>query len=265
METFVNRLVRTGLMMADRSVAGAIRGELQNVTTRTEQRRVLQVTGLTLGTIHQIERARRATLLLKRERRSSMWFTRRVITTRRISPGRCSASSGKARPASREAKSSCRFYTISSRRRSLRCDCDHESGHNHADVGSALVRFQAMPRLGAGLTGLVVLFLAFDGITKVIRVTPVMEACQKMGIGSDLVAGIGMLLLACTALYVIPKTAILGAILLTGYLGGAAATHVIARAGNFPIFFAIGFGGLVWAGLILREPRLVRWILLRQY
>jgi hypothetical protein len=121
-----------------------------------------------------------------------------------------------------------------------------------------------MPRLGTGLTGLVVLFLAFDGITKVVRVTPVMEACQKMGIGPSMAVGIGILLLACTALYATPKTAILGAILLTGYLGGAAATHVIARSGAFPTAFAIGFGVLVWAGLILREPRLLRWILLRE-
>jgi DoxX-like family len=121
-----------------------------------------------------------------------------------------------------------------------------------------------MPWLGVGLTGLVVLFLAFDGITKVIRVTPVMEACQNMGIDPDLAVGIGILLLACTALYVTPKTAILGAILLTGYLGGAAATHVIARSGTFPTAFAIGFGVLVWVGLALREPGLVRWIFLRQ-
>ena len=120
------------------------------------------------------------------------------------------------------------------------------------------------PRLGAGLTGLVVLFLTFDGITKVLRVAPVMEACQKMGIGPEMAVGIGVLLLACTALYVTPKTAILGAILLTGYLGGAAATHVIARSGIFPTAFAIGFGVLVWVGLVLREPRLVRWIFLRQ-
>ena len=124
---------------------------------------------------------------------------------------------------------------------------------------------KAIPRLGSGLTGLVVLFLAFDGITKVIRVAPVVEACQKAGIASDLVTGIGLLLLACTAIYIIPKTAILGAILLTGYLGGAVTVHVIARAGNFPILFAIGFGVLVWTGLVLREPRLVRLILLRQY
>jgi hypothetical protein len=118
-------------------------------------------------------------------------------------------------------------------------------------------------KAGAGLTGLVVLFLAFDGITKVIRVTPVIEACQKMGISPDMAVGFGVLLLICTVVYVIPRTAILGAILLTGYLGGAVATHVVQRSGIFPAAFAAGFGLLVWVGLVLREPRLIRWILLR--
>ena len=121
-----------------------------------------------------------------------------------------------------------------------------------------------MPKFGATITALVVLFLAFDGITKVLRVAPVVEARERAGIASDLVRGIGLLLLACTAVYVIPRTAILGAILLTAFLGGATTLHVIARSGLFPIVFAIGFGVLVWVGLILREPRLARWILLRQ-
>jgi hypothetical protein len=124
--------------------------------------------------------------------------------------------------------------------------------------------FKAMPKLGTAITALVVLFLAFDGITKVLRVAPVMEACEKAGISSDLVPGIGLLLLTCTTIYVIPRTAILGAILLTAYLGGATTLHVIAPSGLFPVIFAIGFGVLVWVGLILREPRLARWILLRQ-
>jgi len=130
-----------------------------------------------------------------------------------------------------------------------------------AELSSAL---GGMPRLGAVLTGLVVLFMAFDGITKILRVTPVMEACQKMGIGPDMAVGLGILLLACTALYVTPRTAILGAILLTGYLGGAVAAQVIAKSGVFPTVFALGFGVLAWAGLALREPRLIQWILLRQ-
>lgn len=124
--------------------------------------------------------------------------------------------------------------------------------------------WKGMPRLGTVIMGLAVLFFAFDGITKVIRVTPVMEACQKMGIGPDQVVGIGILLLACTTLYVIPRTTVLGALLLTGYLGGAAAIHVVHRSGVFPTAFAIGFGVLVWTGLILRDPRLARWILAAQ-
>ena len=123
---------------------------------------------------------------------------------------------------------------------------------------------KAMPKVGAGLSCLVVLFLAFDGITKVIRVAPVMEACQKMGISPDMAFSIGLLLLTCTIVYAIPRTAIFGAILLAGYLGGAAATHVMQRSGVFPIAFAIGFGVLVWGGLVLREPQLVRWIFQRR-
>ena len=80
----------------------------------------------------------------------------------------------------------------------------------------------------------------------------------------DTLLGIGIVLLACTAIYAIPKTAILGAILLTGYLGGAAAVHVAARSGAFPVAFSIAFGILVWVGLVLREPRLVALILFRQ-
>jgi len=123
---------------------------------------------------------------------------------------------------------------------------------------------ETMPKVGASLSGLAVLFLAFDGITKVIRVAPVMEACQKMGISPDMAFSIGLLLLACTVIYVVPRTAILGAILLTGYLGGATATHVIQRSGVFPIAFAISFSVLVWVGLVLREPQLIQWILRRR-
>jgi DoxX-like family len=115
-----------------------------------------------------------------------------------------------------------------------------------------------------GLSGLVVLFLVFDGITKVLRVAPVMEACQKMGISPNTAVGLGLLLLACTIVYVIPRTAIFGAILLTGYLGGAAATHVIQRSGAFPTLFAVGFGALVWAGMVLQQPRLLQRIFMRQ-
>jgi len=131
-----------------------------------------------------------------------------------------------------------------------------------SDQLSSFSRF--VPWLGTGITALVVLFMVFDGVTKVIKVKPVMEACQQMNISPEMAVGIGLLLLACTVLYVTPRTAILGAILLTGYLGGAVASHLIGRSGAFPTAFPIGFGVLAWAGLILREPRLLRWILLHQ-
>ncbi len=114
------------------------------------------------------------------------------------------------------------------------------------------------------ITGFVVLFLAFDGVAKIIKVAPVVEASEKLGIPSRALLGIGIVLLACTAIYSIPRTALLGAILLTGYLGGATAIHVRAGSGLFPIAFSIGIGVMAWAGLILREPRLLWAILLRQ-
>lgn len=139
---------------------------------------------------------------------------------------------------------------------------------NSNTITDAPVEFSPAPksmrRAGAGLTGLVALFLAFDGLMKVIQVKPVIEASQKMGIGPGLAVGIGLLLLACTALYAIPRTAMLGAILLTGFLGGATAIHAIVGTGTFALVFSIGVGILAWTGLALRDPRLVRWVLLRR-
>ena len=118
---------------------------------------------------------------------------------------------------------------------------------------------------GAIITGFVSLFFAFDAVAKLLKVGPVIEASDKLGIPQNTIVGIGVLLLACTAVYVNPKTAVLGAILLTGFLGGATAIHVRAASGAFPIFFAITFGVLAWVGLLLREPRLLWIILLRQW
>lgn len=109
-----------------------------------------------------------------------------------------------------------------------------------------------------------VLFLAFDGVTKIITIAPVIEASEKLGVPRETLTGIGFLLVTCTAFYTIPQTAVLGAILLTGYLGGATAIHVRAQSGAFPIAFSVVFGVLVWVGLVLREPRLFWTILLRR-
>ncbi|PYV53852.1 MAG: hypothetical protein DMG98_19835 [Acidobacteria bacterium] len=109
---------------------------------------------------------------------------------------------------------------------------------------------------GRILTGLVVLFLLFDGITKVVKERHVLQAAADLGYSANVIAGIGVLLLACVAVYVTPRSAVLGAVLLTGYLGGAVDANVRAGHPLFECIFPVIFGILVWAGLFLREPRL---------
>jgi hypothetical protein len=113
-------------------------------------------------------------------------------------------------------------------------------------------------RLWAGrvISTLVVLFLLFDGGAKVAKVEPVLEASARLGLPESTIPGIGILLIVCTLIYAFPPTAALGAILLTGYLGGAVATHVRAGDPAFPIAFGVGFGVLAWVGLLLRDDRL---------
>ena len=103
---------------------------------------------------------------------------------------------------------------------------------------------------------LVVLFLLFDGITKVMKVKAVLDASAQLGYPASTIAGIGITLLVCTAFYVIPQTAVLGAVLLTGYLGGAVATSVRVSGPLFNTLFPIIFAAFMWAGLFLREKRL---------
>jgi hypothetical protein len=106
------------------------------------------------------------------------------------------------------------------------------------------------------VSGITVLFLIFDGVTKVMKVPQVMAASAKMGYPASAIVGTGFTLLICVALYVIPQTSILGAILLTGYLGGAVATHVFVRDPLFEMVFPIIFGVLAWGGLFLRDAQL---------
>ncbi|MCC6848238.1 MAG: DoxX family protein [Deltaproteobacteria bacterium] len=122
---------------------------------------------------------------------------------------------------------------------------------------------RGLVRSGWILSGLVIAFLVFDGGTKVLKVQPVLEACARLGLAPDRVVAIGALLLACTALYAAPGTRVLGAILLTGYLGGAVATHVRGGSGPLETAFPIAVGALAWLGLALRDPLVVRAILLR--
>jgi len=101
-------------------------------------------------------------------------------------------------------------------------------------------------RTGKFLSGLAAVLLALDSLGKLLRAQAVLT-----------VFPLGLLLLACVVIYVVPRTAILGALLLTGYLGGAVATHV--RVGN-PLFTHILFptyvAALIWGGLMLRDARL---------
>jgi hypothetical protein len=116
---------------------------------------------------------------------------------------------------------------------------------------------------GRILSGLLVLFLIFDGVTKAIKMPQVVEATVRVGFPESTIVGMGIALLVSTALYVIPQTSILGAILLTAYLGGATATNVRAATGAFNTSFPIIFGVLVWLGLYLRDSRLRALIPLR--
>jgi hypothetical protein len=110
---------------------------------------------------------------------------------------------------------------------------------------------------GRLLSGLVVLFLLMDSGMKLVKASASVKGTIELGYPESVVVGIGILLLACTVLYVIPRTSILGAVLLTGYLGGAVASQV--RVGN-PLFthilFPVYFGTLLWVGLYLRDNRL---------
>lgn len=106
------------------------------------------------------------------------------------------------------------------------------------------------------ISGLPALFLLVDGAMKLVKPAPVVEATVKLGYPESTIVPIGVVLIVCTILYLIPKTSVLGAILLTAYLGGAVATHVRAGEPVFSIVFAIVFGVLLWLGLYLRNPTL---------
>jgi hypothetical protein len=120
-------------------------------------------------------------------------------------------------------------------------------------------------RLWAGriISGLAALFLLLDGVMKLVKPAPVVEATVKLGYPESVIVPLGIVLLTCTVVYLFPRTSVLGAILLTGYLGGAVATHVRVGEGWFPVFFPIIMGLLLWGGLYLRDDRLRALIPLR--
>jgi hypothetical protein len=128
---------------------------------------------------------------------------------------------------------------------------------------SAQVNLTSRKRLWAGriLSALAVLFLLFDSVIKLMMIAPVVESFARLGYPASISRGIGLLELACIVVHLIPRTAVLGAVLLTGYLGGAVATHV--RVGD-PLFshvlFPVYVGVMIWGGLYLRDDRLRNFI-----
>jgi hypothetical protein len=111
--------------------------------------------------------------------------------------------------------------------------------------------------IGRILSGIAVAFLIFDSVGKLLQVQPVIDGTRELGYPVGVIFGLGVTLASCVLVYVIPRTSVLGAVLLTGYLGGAVATHV--RVGNpllthtlFPVYVA----AFIWSGLVLRDVRL---------
>ncbi len=111
-------------------------------------------------------------------------------------------------------------------------------------------------RFGLVVTALPALFLTFDGVIKLVNIPPVVESFARLGYPDSLARGIGLLELICLTLYLVPRTAALGAVLLTGFLGGAISCHV--RVGDplvSHVLFPAYVGALLWAGLVLRDQR----------
>src|SRR5580704_576721 len=121
--------------------------------------------------------------------------------------------------------------------------------------------------LGRVISGLVILFMLFDGAIKLVPWPVVTESMEKIGYGSSetLARSLGVISLVCTILYAIPPTSFVGAILLTGYLGGAMASHLRIGSPLFThILFGFYLGLMLWGGLWLRDRGLRRLIPLRR-
>jgi hypothetical protein len=110
---------------------------------------------------------------------------------------------------------------------------------------------------GRALSGLAVAFLIFDSIGKLLEVQPVIDGTIQLGYPPDIVFGLGLTLLMCVGVYLAPRTSVLGATLLTGYLGGAVATHVRVNSPLLThVLFPTYLAALLWGGLMLRDPGL---------
>ena len=118
---------------------------------------------------------------------------------------------------------------------------------------------------GRVISGLPVLFLIFDGVIKLMNITPVSESFVSLGYRPSIAVTIGLLELACLVVYLVPRTAIIGAVLLTGYLGGAVATHVRVEHPLFThVLFPLYVGTALWGGLLLRDERVRALLLIKK-
>ena len=117
---------------------------------------------------------------------------------------------------------------------------------------------------GRALSGLCSAFFILDGGMKLAKPPVVVQATKQLGFPESTIVGIGIVLLACTLLYLIPRSSVLGALLLTGYLGGAVAANVRAQQPVFNIVFPVIMAAIAWAGLYLRETRLEQLLPLKE-
>lgn len=117
-------------------------------------------------------------------------------------------------------------------------------------------------RAGMALSALATLFFVVDAVGKLLQVEPVLQGTQQLGWPTSAVMPLGVLLLIGTVLYAVPRTSVLGAIYLTGFLGGAVATHY--RIGSplaTHVLFGVYVGVIMWTGLALRHPALLEALL----
>jgi hypothetical protein len=122
--------------------------------------------------------------------------------------------------------------------------------------GTSTLRTHGMIWTGRILTTLGVLFLVFDAVIKVMQIQPVADSFNLLGIPTGLAPAIGFLMLACLAVYLFPRTSLLGAVLLTGYLGGAIALQLRIGAPAFNLIFPLIVAAFIWGGLYLRDSLL---------
>jgi DoxX-like family len=117
--------------------------------------------------------------------------------------------------------------------------------------------------VGRIISSLPVLLLLISSSMKFIKPVQVVDDFRRLGYPDNVISGLGVVELACAVIYAIPQTAILGAILLTGYLGGATATHVRVGDPTFKIIMPVILGVVIWGGIFLRDARLRKLLPLR--